>query len=151
MRIGMISTPYVPVPPLRYGGIELIVDELVQGLVARGHEVVLYTTGAPAVGAPSGNSIETRRNPHLRSLYDVPVWPPEPHHEGNHSAWAIADLLASSTPVDVIHTHCSTTLPLGRFVDIPIVYTNNKRAILAIEKGTPGARAFEEAFRAWGN
>ena len=35
--------------------------------------------------------------------------------------------------------------------DIPIVYTNNKRAILAIEKGTPGARAFEEAFRAWGD
>jgi hypothetical protein len=34
--------------------------------------------------------------------------------------------------------------------DIPIVYTNNKRAILAMEKGTPGVRAFEEAFRAWG-
>ena len=34
--------------------------------------------------------------------------------------------------------------------DIPIVYANNKRAILAMEKGTPGVRAFEEAFRAWG-
>ena len=34
--------------------------------------------------------------------------------------------------------------------DIPIVYTNGKRAILAMEKGTPGNRAFEEAFRAWG-
>jgi hypothetical protein len=34
--------------------------------------------------------------------------------------------------------------------DIPIVYTNGKRAILAMEKGTPGGRAFEEAFRAWG-
>jgi len=34
--------------------------------------------------------------------------------------------------------------------DIPIVYTSGKRAILAVEKGTPGARAFEEAFRAWG-
>ncbi|MGN6572230.1 MAG: hypothetical protein ACTHLO_12525 [Pseudolabrys sp.] len=34
--------------------------------------------------------------------------------------------------------------------DIPIVYTNGKRAILAVEKGTPGSRAFEEAFRAWG-
>jgi hypothetical protein len=35
--------------------------------------------------------------------------------------------------------------------DIPIVYNNGRRAILAIEKGTPGERAFEEAFRAWGN
>jgi hypothetical protein len=34
--------------------------------------------------------------------------------------------------------------------DIPIVYNNNKRAILAVEKGTPGERAFDEAFRAWG-
>lgn len=34
--------------------------------------------------------------------------------------------------------------------DIPVVYTNGKRAILAMEKGTPGSRAFEEAFRAWG-
>ena len=36
------------------------------------------------------------------------------------------------------------------WLDIPIVYTSGKRAILAIEKGTPGQRAFEEAFRAWG-
>jgi hypothetical protein len=34
--------------------------------------------------------------------------------------------------------------------DIPVVYTSGKRAILAVEKGVPGARAFEEAFRAWG-
>ena len=34
--------------------------------------------------------------------------------------------------------------------DIPLVYASGKRAILAVEKGTPGARAFEEAFRAWG-
>jgi predicted lipid-binding transport protein (Tim44 family) len=34
--------------------------------------------------------------------------------------------------------------------DIPIVYTTGKRAILALEKGTPGVRAFEEALRAWG-
>ncbi len=34
--------------------------------------------------------------------------------------------------------------------DIPIVYASGKRAILAMEKGTPGVRAFEEAFRAWG-
>jgi hypothetical protein len=34
--------------------------------------------------------------------------------------------------------------------DIPIVYTNGRRAILAVEKGTPGERAFTEAFKAWG-
>ena len=33
--------------------------------------------------------------------------------------------------------------------DIPIVYKNGRRAILAIEKGTSGERALEEAFKAW--
>jgi hypothetical protein len=33
--------------------------------------------------------------------------------------------------------------------DIPVVYTNNRRAILAMEKGTPGERAFAEAFKVW--
>ena len=34
--------------------------------------------------------------------------------------------------------------------DIPIVYNNGRRAILAVEKGTPGEQAFKEAFVAWG-
>jgi cell division septation protein DedD len=33
--------------------------------------------------------------------------------------------------------------------DIPVVYGDGKRAILAIEKGAPGERAFAEAFAAW--
>ena len=34
--------------------------------------------------------------------------------------------------------------------DVPLVYTNQRRAIIAIEKGAPGERAFNEAFTAWG-
>jgi hypothetical protein len=30
-----------------------------------------------------------------------------------------------------------------------VVYSNNRRAILALEKGTPGERAFADAFKAW--
>jgi hypothetical protein len=34
--------------------------------------------------------------------------------------------------------------------DVPLVYVNQRRAIIAIEKGPPGERAFNEAFTAWG-
>jgi hypothetical protein len=34
--------------------------------------------------------------------------------------------------------------------DVPVVYGNGRRAIMAIEKGTPGERAFADAFAAWG-
>ncbi|MEJ2623701.1 MAG: hypothetical protein P8Z80_03925 [Pseudolabrys sp.] len=41
-------------------------------------------------------------------------------------------------------------LKTRQWFDIPIVYTSGKRAILAVEKGPSGDRAFKEAFRAWG-
>jgi hypothetical protein len=34
--------------------------------------------------------------------------------------------------------------------DVPLVYSNQRRAIIAIEKGPPGERAFEDAFATWG-
>ncbi|HEY0236164.1 MAG TPA: hypothetical protein VGC86_14075 [Afipia sp.] len=35
-------------------------------------------------------------------------------------------------------------------LDIPMVYGNQKRAILSLEKGAPGDRIFRDAFAAWG-
>jgi hypothetical protein len=34
--------------------------------------------------------------------------------------------------------------------DVPLVYVNQRRAIIAVEKGAPGERAFNDAFAAWG-
>ena len=34
--------------------------------------------------------------------------------------------------------------------DVPLVYVNQRRAIIAIEKGSPGERAFNDAFAIWG-
>jgi hypothetical protein len=36
-----------------------------------------------------------------------------------------------------------------QWFDIPIVYGSGRRAILAIEKGAGGERAFKDAFAAW--
>jgi hypothetical protein len=58
--------------------------------------------------------------------------------------------LIGLSAVDVDVTRNLQLLKERDWFDIPVVYTSGKRAILAIEKGTPGARAFEEAFRAWG-
>src|ERR1700674_2153588 len=42
MRIAITVDPYYPVPPPEYGGIERIVDFVVRGLQARGHEITLF-------------------------------------------------------------------------------------------------------------
>jgi hypothetical protein len=36
------------------------------------------------------------------------------------------------------------------WLDIPFVYNNGRRAVLAVEKGTPGERALNEVLMAWG-
>jgi len=36
------------------------------------------------------------------------------------------------------------------WIDIPVVYGDGKRAIIALEKGAPGEHAFNDAFAAWG-
>jgi hypothetical protein len=41
-------------------------------------------------------------------------------------------------------------LKTQEWFDIPVVYANGARAILAVEKGPPGDRAFADAFAAWG-
>ena len=38
----------------------------------------------------------------------------------------------------------------GAWFDIPVVYNDGRRTIIALEKGTPGDRAFVRAFEAWG-
>jgi len=41
MRVLITADPYIPVPPVHYGGIERVIDVLVGELVRRGHDVTL--------------------------------------------------------------------------------------------------------------
>jgi glycosyltransferase involved in cell wall biosynthesis len=50
LRIGLLAPPWVPIPPPSYGGIEQVVATLAEGLVERGHEVVLVA--APGSSVP---------------------------------------------------------------------------------------------------
>lgn len=36
------------------------------------------------------------------------------------------------------------------WMDLPLLYRNGRRAVLAIEKGPPGEKVFQDAFTAWG-
>ena len=46
MRIAIVSTPWHEVPPDGYGGIEAVCAALIDGLVARDHEVMMVSVGA---------------------------------------------------------------------------------------------------------
>lgn len=109
MRIAMISTPFIRMPPEGYGGTELFCYELTEELVRRGHDVTVFTTGDSVV------------NSHKRALYHRPAWPPACADDVNHTAWAMAEVGRGT--FDVLHLNGAMGLPLGKFVPVPIVYT----------------------------
>ena len=54
MRIGLISGPWIPVPPPGYGGTERVVDSLARGFAAAGHEVLLAAPSDSTCPVPAG-------------------------------------------------------------------------------------------------
>jgi glycosyltransferase involved in cell wall biosynthesis len=110
MKIAMISTPFLPVPPRDYGGTELVVHELVEGLVRRGHQVTLFATG------------DSHTSGELRSLFPAAQWPPDTLNDLDHVSWAIREVLGEE--FEVIHAHSAVALALRRIIrHPPLVYT----------------------------
>ena len=93
MRVGLIAPPWVPVPPPRYGGTEAVVDRLARGLVAAGHEVILFATGDSTCPVPTRWAFPRAQGLRLGS---DPI-------ERQHILSAYAVLARAD--VDVIHDH----------------------------------------------
>jgi glycosyltransferase involved in cell wall biosynthesis len=108
VRIAMVSTPFVAVPPPAYGGTELVVDTLTRALERAGHEVTVFATG----------DSQAR---HLRALFPQPVWPPDPHSELLHCRFAAREIRAGA--YDVIHAHAPSMLAFAPDLRPPMVYT----------------------------
>ena len=113
MRIGLIASPFISVPPPAYGGTELFIANLAESLTNLGVDVVVYTNG------------ESRLNAEVRWLYPKQEWPlaSEPAgatKEVDHVSWAIAD---ADKTCDVIHVNCALAVPFSRFTTKPMVCT----------------------------
>ena len=113
MRIGLISAPFIAVPPADYGGTELFVAQLAEGLEKAGVNAVVYANGESTVKAER------------RWLYERSLWPiKQPERawirELNHTSWAIRDAL---NDCDLIHVQSPQGLAFSPFVDRPFVLT----------------------------
>src|SRR5919108_5128235 len=110
MKIALVSTPFLAVPPRDYGGTELVVSELAEGLREHGHQVTVFATG------------DSRTSAALESLYPDPQWPPGVLADLNHVSWALQRVARAR--YDVVHAHSAVALAMTRLVpDLPLVYT----------------------------
>jgi glycosyltransferase involved in cell wall biosynthesis len=113
MRIAVISPPWAPVPPVLYGGIELVVDRLCVGLQAAGHDVLLYATGDSTCPVPMQWALDKAEGQRIGMAV------PEQRHV-MHAYEAIAEWGA-----DVVHDH-SIIGPFhaaDRYPDLPVATT----------------------------
>lgn len=91
MRLAHIAPPWIPVPPLTYGGTELMVDLLVRGLRRKNFDVLVFCAGDSKLPEP-------KAGPFPRSF-----WPPEKFSENLHLAYAWRFL--RDQPAALIHSH----------------------------------------------
>ena len=112
LRIALVSTPFLPVPPPEYGGTELVVGELALALTALGAEVVVYATGDSTLPG-----IE------VRSWFAHAQWPPDRDVERMHAAWSLRDLSRDPRGFDVVHVHSPAAVESARLSPFPMIYT----------------------------
>ncbi len=91
MRLAHIAPPWIPVPPVTYGGTELMVAVLVQGLRHQGVQVLVFCAG------------DSRLPPPTAGPYPESFWPPDKFSENLHLAYAWRYL--QHHPVAVVHSH----------------------------------------------
>jgi glycosyltransferase involved in cell wall biosynthesis len=74
LHIAITADPYLPVPPRLYGGIERVLDFLIRGLTANGHQVTLFAhpeSSVPAALVPYGSPPHFQRTDRVRELWQV--------------------------------------------------------------------------------
>jgi glycosyltransferase involved in cell wall biosynthesis len=120
MRVVQIAPPWFPIPPVGYGGIERVVHDLTEGLLAAGCEVVLC---APAGSRTSARLVETVAKPVGLDLTEA--------QKARHCADAsrVAYREALRLGADVIHDH--TDHAPRRGFPLPIVRTIHGPATVA--------------------
>jgi glycosyltransferase involved in cell wall biosynthesis len=113
MRIAVISPPWAPVPPVLYGGIELVVDRLAVGFQNAGHEVLLYATGDSTTPVPTQFVLEKAEGMRIGMAV------PEQRHV-IHAYEAVAEWGA-----DVVHDHTiiGPFHAADRYPDLPVCTT----------------------------
>lgn len=111
MNIAILSTPFIRIPPIGYGGTELFCHELSEALHDRGHEVTVFTTG------------DARTRARKRSLYWRGEWPITAADDVNHVAWAYEQIARSRHAFDVVHNNSPLGVPFSSFVPVPVVHT----------------------------
>ena len=114
MRVVVIAPPWLPVPPVGYGGTELVLDTLCRGLQAAGHEVLLYTTGDST--CPVERAWTYDRHLGIAEM--------NPAHELRHVIDAYD--AAQAWGADVVHDH-TVTGPVWAQVHarLPVITTNH--------------------------
>jgi glycosyltransferase involved in cell wall biosynthesis len=143
MRIAQIAPPWLAIPPKNYGGTENVIYQLVEALVAEGHDVTLLGTGDCRTSANLVSFIP-------RGLLDENVPWSAQRKAYYHLHKAIEYL--SEQNFDIVHAHLSSDtdlflLPLLAAVETPHLATLHSNLPLDTRPGR--AEPADELYQEW--
>jgi glycosyltransferase involved in cell wall biosynthesis len=117
LRIALVAPAWLPVPPLAYGGTELIVDLLRRSYAAAGHEVVLFAPGDSDPGESELRAVTPTGLIELMARGEAATY--------DHYVNAVAaDVVAASGEFDVVHSHLGMAqVPALSLAACPVVQT----------------------------
>jgi len=117
MRIAQLAPTYERVPPVAYGGTELVVHLVTEELVRRGHEVTLFASGDSVTGA---RLVAVTPRPYRRGA-GATLAHPEHVHLLNARACFRA---AAEGAFDIVHNHAGVEgLVLAETSTTPVLTT----------------------------
>ena len=112
MRIAIVSTPFVRVPPRGYGGTELFCGHLAEGLLRLGHRVTLFATG------------DSEFSGDLKAHVPRAHWPPSDDVDVAHLRWSLNEIAHDKEGYDAVQINGALGLILARDLGIgAVVYT----------------------------
>lgn len=122
MKIAIVAGPFIPIPPPGYGGIEVVVGNLVKGLQELGHEPILL--------APGNSTINCQIIP----ITEKAIYFPSTKHQINIHAKLLEEanmvtakrLKALLPVIDIIHSH---GYDMSRFRKFPNVTTLHNKIL----------------------
>jgi glycosyltransferase involved in cell wall biosynthesis len=123
MRIAIVAEPYVPIPPLQYGGIEQVIANLIKGLKQAGHEPILL--------APGDSKVDCELIPTVEKALYFPKTKSEIKQHAKLVDKAMRrthkELRAILPKVDIIHSH---GFDLTRYAHFPNLTTIHNKITL---------------------
>ncbi len=112
MKIAQLAPPWLSVPPQAYGGTEIVIHSLTEGLVKKGHDVTLFASG------------DSRTSAKLSYVFEKSLGNNGLSKDALRPLLHYIECFDRAEEFDIIHNHAQYfAMFLAHLIKVPVVHT----------------------------